>query len=496
MCGRTATAATRRSSANRCASTARPATVIGVMPDGMRFPDRSDIWVPLVPTARRARGRTRRGSRSSAGCAMMPARPSAQAEFDGIARSQKAADPERLQGHRRRARRDDSGSGHRRHRPAVVPDHHGRGDVRAADCRRERRQSAAAAIGGARTGDGAAHRHGRHALAPGAAVAAREPRAVARRRGAGYGPCAGRGAGIRRGDAERRAAVLGGVLDRLRRARVCRRDRHRDGDRVWPGAGAARLEGQQQRRDQGWRPRQRRRPARAPVRRRDGGAGIVGGHRAARRRRPAGAQLRHALCDRSRREHRAAGHDARGLAGVEVSDRRRSARVCRGARAASGGDSRRAGGHHHDRRSLARRRRALPRGRGDAERRATRHGLHRHHHAVVLRHDRRAHAARPRVRGRRWRAGLRNRDRQRAARRAVFPGTGSDRPASALHARGNRRRATHRTSGEPSSASRRMSVTDRRRTATSTPSSICRTAKRRRRRRRCWCEAACRPPRS
>ena len=29
----------------------RPATVIGVMPEGMLFPDRSDIWVPLVATA-------------------------------------------------------------------------------------------------------------------------------------------------------------------------------------------------------------------------------------------------------------------------------------------------------------------------------------------------------------------------------------------------------------------------------------------------------------
>ena len=166
----------------------------------------------------------------------------------------------------------------------------------------------------------------------------------------------------------------------------------------------------------------------------DGGPGIVGGHRAARRRRFAGAQLRRAVCDRSRREHRSAGDDEHGPAGVDVSHCRRSARVRRDARAASRRDSRRAVCDHHDRRALARRRRALSRGRGDAERRATRHGVHRHHHTVVLRHHRRAPAAGPRVRGRRWRAGIRNRDHQPAARRAVLPRTESDRPAPALHA--------------------------------------------------------------
>jgi putative ABC transport system permease protein len=30
---------------------ARPATIIGVMPDRMKFPDNSELWVPLVPTA-------------------------------------------------------------------------------------------------------------------------------------------------------------------------------------------------------------------------------------------------------------------------------------------------------------------------------------------------------------------------------------------------------------------------------------------------------------
>ena len=73
----------------------RPATVIGVMPDGMRFPDRSDIWVPLVLSTEETGANAPRLDvvgrlRDDA------SKRSAQAEFDGIAQSQKAAEPEAL----------------------------------------------------------------------------------------------------------------------------------------------------------------------------------------------------------------------------------------------------------------------------------------------------------------------------------------------------------------------------------------------------------------
>ena len=73
----------------------RPATVIGVMPDGMLFPDRSDTWVPFVPTAAEIGGDAPRlevFGRLHGGAS----KQSAQAEFDGIARAMKAADPDNL----------------------------------------------------------------------------------------------------------------------------------------------------------------------------------------------------------------------------------------------------------------------------------------------------------------------------------------------------------------------------------------------------------------
>ena len=73
----------------------RAATVIGVMPDGMLFPDRSDIWVPLVPSADEIGGDAPRlevFGRLQAGAS----KRSAQAEFDGIARAQQAAHPNEL----------------------------------------------------------------------------------------------------------------------------------------------------------------------------------------------------------------------------------------------------------------------------------------------------------------------------------------------------------------------------------------------------------------
>jgi putative ABC transport system permease protein len=73
------------------------ATVIGVMPEGMLFPDRSDLWVPFGPTAIEIGSNAPRFEvfgrlRTGAG------RHSAQVEFDGIARALKLAYPDDLEG--------------------------------------------------------------------------------------------------------------------------------------------------------------------------------------------------------------------------------------------------------------------------------------------------------------------------------------------------------------------------------------------------------------
>jgi putative ABC transport system permease protein len=73
----------------------RPATVIGVMPDGMLFPDRSDAWTPFVSAAGEIGPGTQRlevFGRLHDGAS----KRSAQAEFDGIAMAQKAAHPDEL----------------------------------------------------------------------------------------------------------------------------------------------------------------------------------------------------------------------------------------------------------------------------------------------------------------------------------------------------------------------------------------------------------------
>jgi predicted permease len=73
------------------------ATIVGVMPEGMKFPDDSELWVPLVPTdaqlARDARrlgvvGRLRDGATER----------QAEAEIDAIARRIIAADPDHTKG--------------------------------------------------------------------------------------------------------------------------------------------------------------------------------------------------------------------------------------------------------------------------------------------------------------------------------------------------------------------------------------------------------------
>jgi predicted permease len=61
-----------------------PATIVGVMPEGMMFPQDSTVWMPFVPKD----GDNRRDSRPLAGFARLRpgvSRAEAQAEFDGIA---------------------------------------------------------------------------------------------------------------------------------------------------------------------------------------------------------------------------------------------------------------------------------------------------------------------------------------------------------------------------------------------------------------------------
>ena len=73
------------------------ATIIGVMPEGMKFPDDSDLWVPLIPTeAQLARDARRLGvvARLKDGVS----KRQAGAEIDGIARRIMAAHPEDTKG--------------------------------------------------------------------------------------------------------------------------------------------------------------------------------------------------------------------------------------------------------------------------------------------------------------------------------------------------------------------------------------------------------------
>ena len=73
----------------------RPATIVGVMPAGMQFPENADLWVPLIPTEGQ-RARTSRGLRVFGRLATGAGRGEAQAEFNGIAKQLQTAYPEAM----------------------------------------------------------------------------------------------------------------------------------------------------------------------------------------------------------------------------------------------------------------------------------------------------------------------------------------------------------------------------------------------------------------
>ena len=97
----------------------QPATIVGVMPEGMKFPDNTEIWAPFMsdrrPAARNARP-LRVFGRLSDGAD----RREAQAEMSGIARQLADRVPRGDQGSRRRPRRNVHRAVHRRRRAADV----------------------------------------------------------------------------------------------------------------------------------------------------------------------------------------------------------------------------------------------------------------------------------------------------------------------------------------------------------------------------------------
>jgi putative ABC transport system permease protein len=86
-----------------------PATIIGVMPEGMKFHDNSELWVPYIPTDAQLRRDARMLSvfgRLAEGVT----KEQASAEIDGIAKSILAAQPELTKSAIGGQRRSRSGS--------------------------------------------------------------------------------------------------------------------------------------------------------------------------------------------------------------------------------------------------------------------------------------------------------------------------------------------------------------------------------------------------
>ncbi len=71
----------------------QPATIVGVMPEGMRFPDNTEVWAPAIPTAAQET-RDARSLGVFGRLADAASRREAQTEMDGIAKRLAAAYPD------------------------------------------------------------------------------------------------------------------------------------------------------------------------------------------------------------------------------------------------------------------------------------------------------------------------------------------------------------------------------------------------------------------
>ena len=119
-------------------------TIIGVMPEGMRFPTNADMWRPLLPP----HGETRRNRFISVFGRLAPRRDLAQAAAEMAGHLPPAADDlSRHQQEHRSAVDDVQRTLQRRAHPAGVSVDARRGRIRAADRLRERREPAAGALG-------------------------------------------------------------------------------------------------------------------------------------------------------------------------------------------------------------------------------------------------------------------------------------------------------------------------------------------------------------
>ena len=135
----------RRSSAGRSGSTTSPSTVIGVMPEGFKFPHNADLWLPLslIAESRRRRSATRAASQVFGRLRRGVTRAQAQAELS-TSRQRLAADyPDTNKDVQPRVQtfNERMNGGPIR---ADLPVADGRGRLRAADRLRQRRQPAAA----------------------------------------------------------------------------------------------------------------------------------------------------------------------------------------------------------------------------------------------------------------------------------------------------------------------------------------------------------------